>query len=266
MADPSPSEHAAALEACVERLGDMSPADERWPATMGEAADMLGALGRAAEAERLAASGAEALKGDDGRAGARDALLTARLRHARDAALPVHDAHALVRFEQALDDAPEARAGEGPLGGVLALYGLCDDGEDAARAALDHAALLIRLDRLDEAAQLLDALWEIAEPGTILFARVTAMRVAAFLVLDREADAGHAYAQAAARVATGHGWGPELAEHLAIVHDELSLVGGERDALELLEQLRLAAQRAGGPEAEALAAGLLAERAPRPAG
>lgn len=264
MVEPSPAERAAALESCVERLGDMSPADERWPATMAEAADLLGALGHAAEAERLAASGAQALEGDAGRAGARDALLAARLRHARDAALPVHDAHALVRFESALDDAAAAPAAAAPLAAVLALYGLPDDGEDTARAALDHAALLIRLDRLEEAAPLLDTLWEIVDPGTVLFARVTAQRIAAFLVLEREADAGHAYAQAAARVAAEHGWGAKLAEHLAIIHDELSLVGGEHDALELLEQLRLAAERAGDPEAGALVSGLLAERAPRP--
>jgi len=150
--------------------------------------------------------------------------------------------------------------GAGPLPRALALYGQPDDGEAAARVVLDHAALLVRLERLEDAAPLLDALGELVEPGTVLFARTTAQRVLVFLVLEREPDAGHAYAQAAAVVARRHGWAEAAREHVAIVHDELSLVGGERDALELLGELRAAAARAGDPVAEGLLARALAER------
>jgi hypothetical protein len=167
---------------------------------------------------------------------------------------------ALARFEDALTHAPAPPEGSHTPAGVLRLYGITDDGERAARAALDHAALLLRLGRVEDAAPLLDALQEIVTPGTVLSSRVTAQHVIAYLVLEREADAGHAYAQAAAAVAAALGWGEQLAEHVAIVHDEMALVGGERDALELLTHLRDAAAKAGDAEAEALLARLLAER------
>ena len=98
----------------------------------------------------------------------------------------------------------------------------------------------------------LDAVGEIAEPGTVLHSRTTAQRVIAYLVLEREADAGHAYAQAAAAVGSAFGWGERLADHVAMVHDEMTLVGGERDAVELLTHLRDAAAKAGDAEAERL--------------
>lgn len=247
-------EHAPALEAYVRTIGDHGPE----PEALRGAAAMLGRLGRPAAAEQLLASAAEAAPGDT-------RLACERLRHARDAALPVFDAYRLLRFEAALDAAAGALAGAVAPDGAsfaraLALYGEAGDAEPAVRAALDHAALLVRLERLDEAAPLLDELVERVEPGTVLYARTTAQRVLVFLVLEREPDAGHAYAQAAAVVARAHGWGEEVEEHVAIVHDELCLVGGERDAVELLTELRAAAARAGDPVAEALLARALAQR------
>jgi hypothetical protein len=231
-------------------LDGLEPGDPGWAEAAGEAARLLAEHGRHAEAERLAATGG-------------DALATDRLNYARDAALPYHDALALSRFDEALAAAPAPPGGAATPAGVLQLYGLTDDGEGAARAALDHAALLLRLGRVEDAAPLLDALDAIAEPGTVLHSRATAQRVIAYLVLEREPDAGHAYASAAAAVASRFGWDDELVGHVAIVHDELSLVGGERDALELLAHLRDAAAKAGDGEAEALVAGLLREREAR---
>lgn len=226
------------------------------------AADMLARLGRPEEAERLLASACEAPQLPADLA----VLRRERLRHARDAAVPYQDAFRLLRFEEALHAAEaaltESHDAEGPLARTLALYGNDrDDDAAAARDALDHAALLIRLDRVGDAAPLLDALWELAEPATVLYARATAQRVLVFLVLEQERQAGHAYAQAAALVARRCGWGPQLAEHLAVVHDELSFAGGERDAHELLEQLHAAAERAGDAGAEAVVGAVLRERA-----
>lgn len=235
------------LEDVPRLLDGLTPADPDWPAAAGAAAALLAEHGRPAEAERLAAT-------------CGDTLATARLTYARDAALPYHDAMALARFEDALASAPAPPEGSATPAGVLRLYGLTDDGEGAARAALDHAALLLRLGRVEDAAPLLDALHEIAAPGTVLYARATAQRVIAYLVLEREPDAGHAYAQAAAAVGAAFGWGERLAEHVAIVHDEMTLVGGERDALELLTHLRDAAAKAGDAGAEALLSQALDDR------
>ena len=228
-------------------LEGLEPGDPGWPAAAGRAAKLLADAGRPAEAERLAATGGEALAID-------------RLTYARDAALPYQDALALARFEDALAAAPQPPGGTATPAGVLRLYGLTDDGDTAARAALDHASLLLRLGRVEDAAPLLDALGEIVEPGTVLHSRATAQRVIAYLVLEREPDAGHAYAQAAAAVGSAHGWGDRLADHVAIVHDEMTLVGGERDAIELLTHLRDAAAKAGDAAAEELLADLLRER------
>ena len=247
-------ENAPALKAYVLAIGDHGPE----PEALRGAAAMLGRLGRPAAAEQLLTSAAEAAPGDA-------QLACERLRHARDAALPVFDAYRLLRFEAALDAAAGALAGaaeprDGSFAHALALYGQAGDAETEVRAVLDHAALLVRLERLDEAAPLLDELAERVDPGTVLYARTTAQRVLVFLVLEREPDAGHAYAQAAAIVARVHGWGAAAEDHVAIVHDELSLVGGERDAVELLAELRAAAARAGDPVAEALLARALAQR------
>jgi len=245
--------HADALRAYVQAIDDEGP----MPATLRGAAAMLARLGRPEAAEQLLASPA---------ASADPGLSQARLCHARDAALPVFDAHRLLRFEAALEAALEAADGDGDAARSLAaarrLYGQAeaDDGEGGVRTALDHAALLVRLGRLDDAAPLLDAVAERVVPGTVLYARATAQRVLVFLVLERERDAGHAYAQAAAIVAREHGWAEAMVEHVAIVHDELSLVGGDRDALELLDELRGAAARAGDGVAEGLLARAVAER------
>jgi hypothetical protein len=241
-------QHADALAAYVKVIDDHGPL----PDALRGAAAMLARLGRPAAAEQLLASAAA--DGDP-------VLAQARLCHARDAALPVFDAHRLLRFEAALD-AARADDDDGTPTAVLRLYGEheTDAGEPALRTVLDHAALLVRLGRLDEAAPLLDAVAELVVPGTVLYARATAQRVLVFLVLERERDAGHAYAQAAAIVAREHGWGDVVLEHVAIVHDELSLVGGERDAVELLEELRAAAARADDPVAEGLLARAIAER------
>jgi hypothetical protein len=245
-------QHADALAAYVEAID----ADGPTPAALRGAAAMLACLGRPAAAEQLLASPAAAEHAE---------LTQERLRHARDTALPVFDAHRLVRFEAALDAARGADVvtAATPAAAVLALYDQPDDGGEAAlRTVLDHAALLVRLGRIDDAAPLLDAVAELVVPGTVAFARTTAQRVLVFLVLEREREAGHCYAQATATVARAHGWGPIVEEHLAIVHDELSLVGGERDALELLEELRAAAGRAGDPRAEELVARMSARRRP----
>ncbi len=240
--------HGDALAAYVQAIDDEGPR----PDALRGAAAMLARLGRPAAAERLLASPA---------AGADPALAQARLCHARDAAVPVFDAHRLVRFEAALD-AASTEAGGVTVTAVLRLYGQPEGEDDEAsiRVVLDHAALLVRLGRIEDAAPLLDAVAELVAPGTVLYARATAQRVLVFLVLERERDAGHAYAQAAALVAREHGWGDAVLEHVAIVHDELSLVGGERDAVELLEELRAAAARAEDPVAEGLLTRALAER------
>jgi len=246
-------EHAPALKAYVGVIGDHGPD----PEALRGAAAMLGRLGRPGAAEQLLSSAVEAAPHDA-------PLACDRLRHARDAALPVFDAFRLLRFEAALDAAERAlgdAASADEFAHVLALYGEPDEREEPAiPAVLNHAALLVRLERLEQAAPLLDALAGLVEPGTVPYARTTAQRVLVFLVLEREKDAGHAYAQAAAFVAHVHGWGEAVADHVAIVHDELSFVGGERDALELLEELRAAAARAGDPVAQGLLTRALAER------
>lgn len=241
--------HTDALAAYVQAIDDEGPL----PDALRGAAAMLARLGRPEAAEQLLASPA---------ASADPSLAQARLCHARDAALPVFDAHRLMRFEAALEAADGDGDGARSLAAARRLYGQADtdDGEAGVRTALDHAALLVRLGRLDDAAPLLDAVAERVVPGTVLYARATAQRVLVFLVLERERDAGHAYAQAAAIVAREHGWGDAVVEHVAIVHDELSLVGGDRDALELLEELRGAAARAGDGVAEGLLARTVAER------